>query len=160
MSGFQFPGGIESIEIDDTGDFDTGMTSSFVVTIGRGSIDKDGTEFPDPEALTAELGDDREGRLGLDQEMDIAAKDMEMSDFETLEAEALKHTDLHVKVLSQATTDSGDPLWKVVYTPVILSDAKISPANVDRESKGAFMFSGKVTGYRYADLGNLTVNSN
>ena len=159
MSGFQFPGGIESIDIDDAGDFDTGLGSSFVVTIGRASINKDGTEFPDPEVLTAELADDREGRLGLDQSFDIAAKDMQMSDFETLEDEALKHTDLHVRVISQATGGSGNPLWKVIYHPVILSDAKISPVNVERESKGAFMFSGMVTGYRFADLGSVTLNS-
>jgi len=58
MSGFDFPGGIGQIDIDDTGSFDTGATtdpSTFVVTIGKKDIDKDGTEFPDPEALTAEL---------------------------------------------------------------------------------------------------------
>ena len=160
MSGFQFPGGIETIEIDDAGDFDSGLGSSFVVTIGRASIDKDGTEFPDPEALTAELGDDREGRLGLDQNLSIAAKQMAMGDFQTLESEALAHTDLFVKVVSQATDGGGNPLWKVVYSPVILSDAKMSPVNVDRESKGAFMFDGKATGYRFADLGSVTLNSN
>ena len=158
MSGFQFPGGIASIEIDDTGDFDTGMTSSFVVTIPGPDIIKDATEFPDPEALTAELADDREGRLGLDQNMDFAAKQMDMGDFSTLETQALTHAELHVRVISQATNPNDDPLWTVVYNPVILGDAKISPVNVDRESYGGFMFSGMVTGYRFAELGNVTTN--
>lgn len=159
---FEFPGGIESIEIDDTGSFDIGATtdpSSFVVTIGKKAIAKEGTEFPDPEALTTELADDREGRTGLDQNLSIGAHTMDMTDFSTLETEALAHTDLFIRVTSQATNGSGNPLYVVIYSPVLLSDAKISPANVDREEKGAYQFAGMATGYRWEDIASMTQNS-
>ena len=161
MGGFQFPGGIESIDVDDTGSFDTEATtdpSSFVVSFGKADIVPDGTEFPDPEALTGALADGREGRLGLDQNMSMAVKRMDMTDFGTLEINALQHTDLYVPVTSQATTQGGSPLYKVVYGPVIFSDAKMSPVNVDRESARAFHFAGIVTGYRFADLATVTLN--
>jgi len=161
MSGFDFPGGIGQIDIDDTGSFDTGAStdpSTFVVTFGKKAIHQEMTEFPDPEALTGELGDDREGRLGLDQNMTIGAAYMDFTDFETLEDEALKHTDLFVRVQSFATKSGGGPLYEVVYSPVVLSNAVPSPVNTDRSSYGGYMFDGKATGYRYADLASITQN--
>lgn len=161
MSGFDFPGGIDEIAVDDTGSFDTGATtdpSTFLVTIDSKHIHKDATEFPDPEALTAELADDREGRLGLNQDVSFAALSMDMADFQTLEDEALNHTDLYIRVKSHATTPQGDPLLKVVYAPVVLSNAVPSPVNVSRDAKGGFLFEGRVTGYRWADLASITRN--
>jgi len=157
MSGFSFPGGVGSIEIEDTAAFDG--SGSVQVSISRKQFSKEGSEFPDPEALTAELGDDREGRLGLDQELSIRATNMPTADFDALEGAVENHTDLWIKIKSLATKDgSAMPLYEVVYNKVLLSNAAKGPAKVDRESFGVVIIDGKATGFRTDDIMTVTTN--
>ena len=157
MSGFTFPGGVGSIEIEDTAAFDG--SGSVQVSISRNQFAKEGSEFPDPEALTAELGDDREGRLGLDQKLSIRVTNLPTADFDALEGAVEDHTDLWIKILSLATKKgSSTPLYEAVYNKVLLSNVAKGPAKVDRESYGVVIIDGKTTGYRTDEIITVTQN--
>jgi hypothetical protein len=157
MAGFDFPGGVGGIDIEDVAAMDG--SGSIAVSFSRKQFVKEGSEFPDPEALTAELGDDREGRLGLDQPLSIRVKHITTSNFDTLEDACEDHTDLWIKVKSFATVDgSSTPLFTVTYKEVILSNATHGPAKVDRDAYGVSILDGKCTGYRTSDIMEVTRN--
>ena len=82
---FSFPGGVGLAEIADADDFDTSANANFAVTIDRNSIAKEGTQVPDPEPVTAELADDRQIRMGLDQDINMRLSDLPTTDFDKLE---------------------------------------------------------------------------
>ena len=159
--GFQFPGGIGQIEIDDVGTFDTNDSttpSGFVITIDRNQIAKEGTEFPDPEAIKAELADDREVRMGVNQAMNIRLAELPIGDFDQLETQVDAGNEVFVKVTSSAKTSAGDPIWEVIYKKVILSHILHGPVMVDRSSYGVVLLDGMCTGFNSDDIYSLTTN--
>jgi hypothetical protein len=156
---FDFPGGIGEVEIDDVGTFDTGAStdpSSFLITIGRNQIAKEGTEFADPEAVTAQLADDREMRMGVNQPVSLRLSELPMSDFSTLETQCDAGNDLWMKVLSAAKNNSGNPIWEIVYKQVILSNVLHGPVSADRSSYGVVLLDGMATGFNSEDIYSLT----
>ena len=157
MSGWKFPGGIGDIRIQDVAAMDG--TGSIDITIPQKNVVPEGTEFPDPEALTSELADDREGRLGLNQDVALRVKRIPTGEFDTLEQAAEDHTDLWIAVDSFAQKEGSDtPLYTVTYNEVMLSNAVHGPVNVDRESYGVSIFDGRCTGYRTSDIMDVTMN--
>jgi len=153
-----FPGGIEKVEIADAPDFDTASNSSFLVTVDRNSIAKEGTEVPDPESVTAELADDREVRMGVNQSVSLRFTELPMADFDTLEAACNEGTEVYVKLVSAQTDSNDNPRWKVVYNRVLLSNVVHGPANVDRSSYGVVVVDGMTTGGDSEDIYTLTQN--
>ena len=157
--GFAFPGGIEKVAIDDTGAFDTAATtdpSTFLIEVERNNIAKEGTDIPDPEAITAALADDRESRMGLNQSLALRLADLPTTDFDTLEGACDDGTEVYVKVTSMAKTSGGTPKWEVVYQRVLLSNVAHGPANVDRSAYGVVIVDGMCTGFSTSDIYTLT----
>lgn len=157
-----FPGGVGQIEIDDTGSFDDAAAedpSTFVVTIGEDQIAAEGNEFPDPEAITSALANDKEFRMGLDQNVSIRASSMKMTDFDQLEDQVVDGAALFIRVTSAATYSDGSPKFQVVYKGVILSNATPSPVQISRDAYGGIVLAGKTTGYRSSDIMEVTKNS-
>ena len=156
--GFAFPGGIGEIRIADADDFDTSGSANFLVVIDRNQIAKEGTEFPDPEAIKAELADDREVRMGVNQAMNIRLAELEQSDFDTLENQVDTGTEVFVEVTSAAKT-GGSPIWKIVYQDVILSNILHGPVKADRSAYGTVLLDGMCTGFNSSDIYTLTQNA-
>lgn len=157
--GFSFPGGVNLVEIADALDFDTSANANFMVTIDRNSIAKEGTEIPNPEPVTAELADDREIRMGLDQPINMRLTDLPMADFDTLEGACNDGTEVYIRLESTQTTSGGDPIWKVVYNKIILSNVAHGPAKFDRSAYGVVIVDGMTTGGSTKDIYTLTQNS-
>ena len=156
---FSFPGGIGQIRIADADDFDDMGNSSFVVVMPRNSIAKEGTEVPDPEAVTAQLADDREVRMGINQGLSIRLSEMDIADFDTLEGACNAGDDLYIEVESAAKTSTGDPRVLIVYQEVILSNVAHAPVSAERGSYGTVIVDGMATGFSTADIYTLTTNS-
>lgn len=157
MSGFDFPGGVGHINIQDTAALDG--SGSINIDITNKQFSKEGSEFPDPEAITSELGDDREGRLGLNQDLSIRVLSIPTGDFDTLEQAAEDFTDLWIEVESFNTVKGSDtPKVVAVYKEVLLSNATHGPIKVDRDAYGVSIFDGRCTGYRTSDIMEVTTN--
>lgn len=153
---FDFPGGIGSINIQDVAAMDG--TGTIDLTFEKKQIVKEGSEFPDPEALTVELADDREGRLGLDQELSIRLKKISTANFDSLEG-AVGETDLWIKVSSFATVSGAStPKVETTYKEVLLSNATKGPVKVDRDTVGVVILDGKCTGHRTSDIMDVVHN--
>lgn len=155
---FGFPGGIEQIEIADADDFDAGLTSTFVVTMGRNKIASEGIDIPDPEKVTLELADDRQIRNGLDQELSLRFTNIDTTDFDSLEGAVKDGTEVFVKVTSRAKDGSGNPKWEIVYQDVILNNAAHSAAKPGRDEYGVVIVDGMTTGFETSDIYTLTQN--
>lgn len=157
--GISYPGGIKKIEIADAEDFDTATDANFLVTIDRNSLAKEGTEVPDPESVTAELADDRQVRMGVDQSISLRLTELPQADFDTLETATKEGTEVFIKMTSTQTDGSGNPRWEIVYRRVILSNVSHGPAKADRSSYGVVIIDGMTTGGETADIYTLTQNS-
>jgi hypothetical protein len=156
---FSFPGGVGLAEIADADDFDTSANANFAVTIDRNSIAKEGTQVPDPEPVTAELADDRQIRMGLDQDINMRLSDLPTTDFDKLEGACNDGTEVFIRLESTKTTSGGDPIWKVVYNKVILYNVAHGPAKFDRSAYGVVIVDGMTTGASTKDIYTLTQNS-
>jgi len=156
---FDFPGGIGQVRIADASDFDTAGNATFLVVMDRNQIAKEGTEFPDPEAVTAQLADDREMRMGVNQPVSLRLSELPQGDFDKLEDACDAGTDVWIEVTSAATNSTGDPLWEVVYNEVILSNVLHGPVSADRSSYGVVLLDGMATGFNSDDIYSLTQNS-
>jgi hypothetical protein len=157
-----FPGGIGEIQIDDVGTFDESAAdnpSSFLVTIGEDVIADEGNDIPAAEAITSALANDKEFRMGLNQELNLRLASLAMSDFDTLEDQVVDGSTVFVKVISKATYSDGTPKFEVVYQEVILSNVVHDVVNASRDSYGGVVISGMTTGYRSDDIYSLTINS-
>jgi hypothetical protein len=152
-----FPGGIAKIEIADADDFDTSGNATFLVTAGRATI-AEGTEFPDPESVTAALADDRELNQGKNQEIAIRLTSLGTGDFDQLESAEQGPTEVFVRASSMRTTDAGAPVFEVTYKKVILSHVAHGPVNADRESYGTIQIDGMATGASTSDVYSITMN--
>ena len=150
-----FPGGIEKIEISDNEAFDG--TGNVSIEVGRDVIGE-GTEFPDPEAVTAQLADDREVNMGKDQSMSIRLTSLPTTDFDALEGAEGDATELFVKVSSLQKNDSGNPKAEVTYRRVILSHVNYAAINADRSEYGTVMIDGRATGTTVSDIKNIVLN--
>jgi hypothetical protein len=156
--GIAFPGGVDLAEIADADDFDTSANANFLVEIDRNSIAKEGTEIPEPEPVTAELADDRQIRMGVDQDINMRLADLPMTDFDTLEGACNDGTEVYIRLTSTQKTDSGDPVWKVVYNRIILNNVAHGPAKFDRSAYGVVLVDGMTTGGSSKDIYTLTQN--
>lgn len=154
-----FPGGIGQVQIDDTGDFDTAAGSSFLVTMGENVIADEGNDIPAAESVTAALGNDKELRMGLNQELNLRVSRLPMGDFDTLEDQVVDGANVFVKVIPIATYSDGTPKFEVAYKDVILNNVVHDPVQAARDAYGGVVISGMATGYRADDIYNLTINS-
>lgn len=154
---FDFPGGIEKLEIADASDFDTAGNASFVVTVNRNSI-AEGSEVPDPESVTIALADDREFRNGINQELNLRFSAIATTDFDSLESAAKNGTELWIRVTSLAKDGNGNPKWEVTYNKVILSQAAHGPVNSSRDEYGVVIINGMTTGFETSDIYSITKN--
>lgn len=154
---FDFPGGVEKLEIADADDFDTSANANFLVTMQRNQI-AEGSEIPDPEAVTIALADDRELNNGKDQEINLRFTGMETTDFDSLEQAEQDGVEVYIRVTSLKSTTSGDPKWEVVYKRVILSMVAHGPAKTSRDEYGVVMVDGMTTGGDSSDIYSITKN--
>jgi hypothetical protein len=154
---FDFPGGIKKIEIADAEDFDTSQNSTFLITMDRNKI-AEGSDIPDPEAVTVALADDREFNTGKNQEINLRFSAMATGDFDTLEAAEQDGTEVYIKAVSLKTTSNDNPKWEVVYRKVILSHVNHGPVNASRDEYGVVIVDGMTTGGDMADIMTITKN--
>jgi len=154
-----FPGGIGKIQIDDTGDFDTAAGSSFVISMSEDVIADEGNEIPAAEAVTAALANDKEFRMGLNQELSLRVSSLPMGDFDTLEDQTVDGATVYVKVIPSATYSDGTPKFEVTYKEIILNNAVHDPVQASRDAYGGIVISGMTTGHRSDDIYSLTINS-
>jgi hypothetical protein len=154
-----FPGGIGEVQIDDVGDFDTAAGSNFLITMGENVIADEGNDIPAAEAVTAALANDKEFRMGLNQELNLRVSSLPIGDFDTLEDQVVDGATVFVKVIPKATYSDGTPKFEVVYKEVILNNVVHDPVQVSRDAYGGIVISGMATGYRSDDIYNLTINS-
>lgn len=154
---FDFPGGVEKLEIADADDFDTAGNSNFAIEMGRNQI-AEGSEIPDPEAVTIALADDRELNNGKDQEINLRFTGMDNTDFDSLEQAEQDGVEVYIRVTSLKTTTAGDPKWEIVYKRVILSMVAHGPAKVSRDEYGVVMVDGMTTGGDSSDIYSITKN--
>jgi hypothetical protein len=154
---FDFPGGIEKLEIADADDFDTSGNSTFAITMDRNKI-AEGSEIPDPEAVTIALADDRELNNGKDQELNLRFTSMETTDFDSLEQAEQNGTELFIRITSLKTDNNSNPVWEVVYKRVILSFVAHGPAKADRSEYGVVIVNGMTTGGDTEDIYSITKN--
>lgn len=157
-----FPGGIGEILIDDVGTFDTAATtdpSTFLVTIGEDVIADEGNDIPAAEAVTAALANDKEFRMGLNQELSLRVSSLDMADFDTLETQVIDGATVFIKVIPRATYSDDTPKFEVVYQDVILSNVVHDPVQAGRDAYGGVVLSGMATGHDSSDIYNLTINS-
>ena len=152
-----FPGGIQKIEIADADDFDTAANSTFVIVADRGVI-AEGTEFPDPESVTAALADDREVNMGKDQPINIRLTSLPTTDFDELESAEQEPTEVYIRVSSLRETDGGSPVVEVTYKKVILSHVNYAAINADRSEYGTVIADGMTTGSSVADIKDVVMN--
>jgi hypothetical protein len=154
---FDFPGGIEKLEIADADDFDTSGNATFLITMDRNKI-AEGSEIPDPEAVTIALADDRELNNGKDQELNLRFTSMETTDFDSLEQAEQNGTELFIRITSLKTDNNSNPVWEVVYKRVILSFVAHGPAKADRSEYGVVIVNGMTTGGDTEDIYSITKN--
>jgi len=154
---FDFPGGIDKLEIADADDFDESGSANFVITMDRNKI-AEGSEIPDPEAVTIALADDRELNNGKDQELNLRFTAMDTTDFDSLEQAEQNGTELYIRIHSLKTDGSGNPVWKVTYKRVILSFVAHGPAKADRSEYGVVIVDGMTTGGDTSDIYSITKN--
>jgi len=154
---FDFPGGIEKLEIADADDFDTSGNATFAITMDRNKI-AEGSEIPDPEAVTIALADDRELNNGKDQELNLRFTSMETTDFDSLEQAEQNGTELFIRITSLKTDNNSNPVWEVVYKRVILSFVAHGPAKADRSEYGVVIVNGMTTGGDTSDIYSITKN--
>lgn len=153
---FAFPGGIETVAVQDVEAFDG--TGEIDITVQRNNI-AEGFDIPDPSAVTAALADDREVRMGVDQSLSLRFTNLPTVDFDKLDRACNEAKELFVKVTSTNTDANGDPAWEVTYKRVILSHVAHSPANADRSAYGVVMADGMCTGSRPTDVYSITQNN-
>jgi len=154
---FDFPGGIEKLEIADADDFDTSGNANFAITMDRNKI-AEGSEIPDPEAVTIALADDRELNNGKDQEINLRFTSMATTDFDTLEQAEQDGTEVFIRITSLKSNGSGNPVWEVTYKRVILSFVAHGPAKADRSEYGVVIVNGMTTGGDTSDIYSITKN--
>jgi hypothetical protein len=150
-----FPGGIEKIEISDNEAFDGSGDVS--IEVSRDVIGE-GTEFPEPEAVTAQLADDREVNMGKDQPFSIRLTSLDTAAFDSLESAEGDTTGLFIKVSSLQKTDAGDPKAEVTYKRAILSHVNYAAINADRSEYGTVMIDGRATGTTVSDIKDVVMN--
>lgn len=156
-----FPGGIGEIQIDDVGTFDESAAdnpSSFLITMDENVIADEGNDIPAAEAITAALANDKQFRMGLDQELNLRVSQLDMSDFDTLETQVIDGAPVYVKILPKAEYSDGTPKFEVTYKEIILSNVVHDPVQADRDAYGGVVIAGMTTGYKSDDIYDLTIN--
>lgn len=151
---FNLPGGLSKVAIADA---ETDTNATFTIEVPRKDL-AEGTEIPEPEAITAALLDGREVRMSIDQELTLRFKRLASGDFDDLERiGVLQSTELFVTLTSLAKNDAGDPLWEVTYKGVLLSHVAHGPS-ADKSTYGSVIVDGMATGYVTNDIYSLTQN--
>lgn len=156
-----FPGGIGKIRISDAASFDTQDVddpADQVIEIDEDSIADEGTEFPDPEAVTAALANDKEGRMGVDQTVNIRLTAIDMADYDWLELRADRWLTVFIEVTSMKTYSDDTPYFVVVYKKVLLRQVAHAPVKKSREEYGGTIIMGTTTGSTTKDLYEITSN--
>ncbi len=156
---FQFPGGVEAIDFDDTGSFDVAAVdapSTFVITANRNSIAGEGNTWPEPAKVVAALHDGREIKLGIDIPFTLRFTDVPTPDVDTLEEQANTGAEVFVRFTSMAlAADGATPSWQATYKRVILSNVVHSPVAA-RGSYGTVVVEGMTTGFSSAETYTIT----
>jgi len=154
---FDFPGGIEKMEISDADDFDPSGNATFAITMNRNQI-AEGSKIPDPEAVKIALADDRELNNGKDQDIKLRFTGMDTTDFDSLEQAEGDGVEVFVRITSLKTTTNGNPKWEVVYKRVLLSMVAHGPAKINRDEYGVVIVDGMTTGGDSSDIYSITKN--
>ncbi len=156
---FQFPGGVEAVDVDDTGSFDVAdvdAPSTFVITVNRNSIAGEGNTWPSPAKVVAALHDGREVKMGIDIPFTLRFTDVPTGDVDTLEQQADIGAEVFVRFTSMALASDGTtPRWQVTYKRVILNHVAHNPI-AERGAYGTVVVEGMTTGFSSAETYAIT----